>query len=100
MKSKISLLVLLIFFLTASASLAADVFYGTDLSEIRLVEVAADQSYAIVANRADNKETVYPGDRLGSSSGTVIQIKPAFIRVRTGNTVARLPLIQQGLLRP
>ena len=91
---------LLLFFLIPSACLAADVFYGTDLSEIRLVEVSADQSYAVVANRAGIKETVYPGDRLGSSSGTVIQIRPAFIRVRTGNTVARLPLFQQGVLRP
>ena len=78
--------------LFAGAAHAGAVFTSSDLATLSVVSTDKDTGTAVVMNQAGVKATVAVGDAIGSEAAEVVKITRAYIKVKHGNLLTRMPL--------
>ncbi|MFH1985779.1 MAG: hypothetical protein ABIL58_28425 [Pseudomonadota bacterium] len=83
--------ILLVFFLAASAHAGA-VLTAFDLETLSVVATDKAAGTAVVMDRSGATATVTVGDAIGSERAEVVKITRAYIKVKAGNLLTRMPL--------
>jgi hypothetical protein len=92
MNNSACLFLFLISFLTSSPALAGSFFSGTDLTDLRVIQIDKENGVAVISDKVGNKETTAMGDRISAIDHEVIAIERAYIKVKADNTITRMPL--------
>lgn len=83
--------ILMVLFVAATAS-AGSVFTGSNLEALSVVSTNKAAGTAVVMNQSGAKATVAVGDTIGSEGAEVVKISRAYIKVKHGNLLTRMPL--------
>jgi hypothetical protein len=92
MKKAVLLIFLLVPVVICPSLYAESFFSSNNLSNLSVSQIDKENGFAYISGPSGVEETVIIGDRIGDSDHEVITIERAYIRVKSGNSITRMPV--------
>jgi hypothetical protein len=92
MKKSGILIFLILPVVICSTTFAGSFFTNSAISALRVTQTDKESGSAYISGPGGYKDTVIIGDRIGDSDHEVITIERAYIRVKSSNSITRMPV--------